>query len=179
MTCWCRLIILRRTFRVNTMSHYQLTSLFLRPLLTRPGGGTLVTISSVLAELGATYLSDYTASKAALLAYHSSLSAELSPTYPNIKTILVTPGQLSTEMFSGLEQNPLQRFFGPVVEVQTLAMKVVKFIDEGRGGLIAEPLYARWISTLDILPVGLQKLFRGLAGVDTAMAGFARRKAKT
>ncbi|MCJ1477410.1 hypothetical protein MMC13_006081 [Lambiella insularis] len=165
-----------KTFRTNTMSHYHLGSLFLPPLLSRPDGGTIVTISSVLAKLGATQLSAYTASKAALLAYHSSLTAELSTASPNIKTILVAPGHLSTELFRGLQQHPVQRFFGPVVEVQALAMKIVTMIDEGRGGVIAEPLYARWISVMDILPVGLQKLLRGLAGVDTAMSGFTGNK---
>lgn len=154
------------------MSHYNLNSLFLPPLLKRPDGGTIVTISSVLAKLGAAQLSAYTASKAALLAYHSSLSAELSSASPNIKTILVAPGHLSTELFNGLQQHPVQRFFGPVVEVQDLAMKIVNTIDEGRGDVIAEPLYARWISIMDLLPVGLQRVFRGLAGIDTAMSGF-------
>ena len=160
-----------KTFRVNTMAQYTLTSLFLRPLLNHPNGGTIVTISSVLAKLGAAHLSAYTASKAALLAYHASISAELS-SHPNIKTILVTPGQLSTEMFSGLHQNALQRFFGPVVEVQDLAVKLVKMIGEGRSGVLSEPAYTRWIALLDVMPVGLSKLMRKAGGIDTAMSTF-------
>ncbi|MCJ1398048.1 hypothetical protein MMC11_001245 [Xylographa trunciseda] len=161
-----------RTFRVNTISHYRLNSLFLPPLLSRPEGGTIVTISSVLGKLGATQLSAYAASKAALLTYHASMTAELSETHPNIKTILVAPGHLSTELFAGLRKTPLQAFLGPAVEVQELAMKIVTMIDAGRGGIIAEPFYARWIFLLEALPVGLQKVFRGLAGIDTAMSGF-------
>lgn len=158
-----------RTFRTNTISQYHLTSLFIPPLLSHPLGGTIVTISSILSKLGASHLSAYTASKAALIAYHASITAELSA-HPKIKTILVTPGQLSTEMFSNVQQGPVANFFGPVVEVQDLAMEIVRMIDQGKGGLIALPTYARWISCLDILPVGLQKLFRDLAGVDAAMA---------
>jgi len=161
-----------RTFRTNTISHYRLNSLFLPPLLSRPDGGTIVTISSVLGKLGATQLSAYAPSKAALLTYHASITAELLETHPNIKTILVAPGQLSTELFAGLRKSPMQAFLGPVVEVQDLAMKIVTMIDAGRGGIIAEPLYARWIFLLEALPVGLQKVLRGLAGVDTAMSGF-------
>ncbi|MCJ1284628.1 hypothetical protein MMC26_003962 [Xylographa opegraphella] len=161
-----------RTFRINTMSHYHLNSLFLPPLLSRPEGGTIVTVSSVLGKLGATRLSAYAASKAALLTYHASITAELSESHPNIKTILVAPGHLSTELFAGLRKNPMQAFLGPVVEVQDLAMKIVNMIDAGNGGIIAEPFYARWIFLLEAFPVGLQKVLRGLAGVDTAMSDF-------
>ena len=161
-----------RTFRINTISHYHLNSLFLPPLLSRPEGGTIVTVSSVLGKLGATQLPAYAASKAALLTYHASMTAEFLETHPNIKTILVAPGHLSTDLFAGLRKNPMQAFLGPVVEVQDLAMKIVSMIDSGNGGIIAEPLYARWIFLLEAFPVGLQKVLRGLAGVDTAMSGF-------
>ena len=67
------------------------------------------------------------------------------------------------------------QFFGPVVEVQNLAMKIVGMVDAGRGGVIAEPAYARWIAWLGILPIGLQKVLRRWA-VDTAMAGFREKK---
>lgn len=159
-------------FNVNTLSHFRLNSLFLPPLLSRADGGTIVTISSVLAHLGASHLSAYAASKAALIAYHSSLSAELSESYPKIKTILVTPGQLSTDMFNGVEQGLIANFFGPVVEVQKLALKLVKMIDQGRGGRLAEPAYARWVPWLAVMPDGVQKMIRRWSGVDTAMLNF-------
>jgi short-subunit dehydrogenase len=161
-----------RSYRANTISHYHLTSLFLKPLLSRPTGGTIVTISSALGYLGASHLSAYCGTKAALIAYHASLTSELQSTNPMIKTILVTSGQLSTELFGSLDQGLIRRFFGPTVEVQTLAMKIKTMVNEGRGGHIAEPGYARWISILDVLPVGVQRVVGRLAGLDSAMAGF-------
>jgi short-subunit dehydrogenase len=130
-----------------------------------------VTISSVLGYLGAAQLSAYTGSKSALLAYHSSLAAEVAD-FPNIKTILVATGQLTTDMFDGVEQNAIRRFFGPLVEVQELAVKIVKMINSGKGGVIAEPAYARWIPWTGVMPVGVQKVLRSLAGLDTAMRTF-------
>lgn len=167
---------LHRTFRINTLSHYHLASLFLPPLLSRPGGGTLVTISSVLAHLGASHLSDYTASKAALIAFHSSLTAELASS-PNIKTILVTPGQLDTGLFAGVQVGRVGRFFGPVVEVGELAVKLVAMIDGGEGGVLAVPAYARWIGWIAVLPYGFQRELREWSGVDRAMAGFGSQNA--
>ena len=170
-----QLTTLYRSFRVNTISHFQLSGLFIPPLRSRKSGGTIVTVSSALGKIGASHLSAYCATKGALLAYHAALEAELSQTNPMIKTILVAPGQLSTELFGSLDQGPIRRFFGPTVEVQELAVKIVKMIDEGKGGVIAEPAYARWMPMLDLLPVGMQKVLRSLAGVDTAMAGFKVR----
>jgi short-subunit dehydrogenase len=88
------------TFRVNLISHFYTLKTFL-PGMLRAGRGTIVTMSSVLGQIGAARLSDYSASKAAITAMHKSLVAELSST-PEIKTILVTPGQLSTPLFNGV-----------------------------------------------------------------------------
>ncbi|KAI4153461.1 MAG: hypothetical protein LQ340_002302 [Diploschistes diacapsis] len=161
-----------RSYAVNTVSQYRLNRFFLDGVKRRAGGGTIVTVSSVLGKLGAARLSAYAATKAALTAYHYSLAAELRETLPKVKLILVAPGRLSTELFSGLEQGPVQRFFGPVVEVSDLAMKIIRMTSEGRGGIIAEPAYARWIGAMEVLPVGVQRILRDLTGVDKAMETF-------
>ena len=145
-------------------------------MLTSNVGGTIVTISSVLGKLGASHLSGYTAAKAGSIAMHASLRAELaSRTAPegaeNIRTILVTPGQLSTPLFTGVK--PPSAFFGPVVEPVELAREIVRMIDSGENGNISMPLYARWTEWLHVLPVGIQKIMRLFSGVDKAMEGFA------
>ena len=175
------LIHFLRTFRTNTISHYHLTSLFLPPLLNRPNGGTLITIASVLGYLGPSQLSAYSGSKAALIAYHNSLSAELaSSSMPknSVKTILVTPGALTTPLFAGLQQNRVRDFFGPMVDVRELAMKIVWMIDQGKGGVIAMPAYARWIAWMGVLPAGLYKLARWASGLDGAIQAMSQRRTK-
>jgi len=128
-----------------------------------------------LGRLGAARLSDYTASKAALIAFHTSLTAELAE-YPFLKTILAVPGHLSTEMFDSLKQDAIAQFFGPVVEPQDLALKLIRMVNAGSGGVLSEPLSARWMSVLDLLPVGIAAVIRRLAGVDSAMATFVKKK---
>jgi NAD(P)-dependent dehydrogenase (short-subunit alcohol dehydrogenase family) len=164
-----------KTFRVNTLSHFNTIRTFLPGMLTSEDGGTIVTVASVLGKLGASHLSDYTASKAALIAMHASFRAELSsPTAPdgagNIRTILVTPGQLSTKLFEGV-QTP-SSFFGPVVEPVELAREIVRMVDTGQSGEISLPLYARYIDWLHVLPAGLARVVRGLSGMDRAMENF-------
>ena len=164
-----------RAFQVNTLSHFHTLQTFLPGMLASPSGGTLVTIASVLGKLGASHLTTYSASKAALIALHASLRAELtSPSHAprgahRIRTILVMPGQLSTPLFAGL-QTP-STFLGPVVEPVELAREIVRTIDAGESGEISVPLYARWVEWLAVLPAGLQRVVRGLSGVDRAMEG--------
>ena len=95
----------------------------------------------------------------------------------SIKTILVAPGTLSTPLFAGLRQNRIRDFFGPTVDVRELAMKIIWMIDQGEGGVIAMPAYARWIAWLGVLPAGLQKLARWSSGVDEAMQALSKREA--
>lgn len=174
---------LERNFRINLLSHYFTVQAFLPGMLGRPEGGTIVTVSSVLGHLGASHLSDYTAAKAGLIAMHASLNAELaflkSGVQPprgadNIRTILVKPGQLSTPLFRGVKTP--SNFFGRVVEPAELAADIVKMVCNGESGVIAAPLYARWIELLGVLPYGLQRIARAMSGVDRAMAGFGNTK---
>ncbi|KAK0280077.1 hypothetical protein LTR35_008227 [Friedmanniomyces endolithicus] len=164
-----------QTLRINTLAHFHTLLTFLPGMLASPTGGTIVTISSVLGKLGASHLADYTASKAALIALHASLRAELaSPMAPEgaerIRTVLVTPGQFSTTLFAGV-QTP-SSFLGPVVEVMELAGEIVRMVDAGESGEIGMPLYARYIEWLHVLPAGLQRVVRKLSGMDRAMEGF-------
>ncbi len=129
-------------------------------------------MSSVLGQIGAAHLTDYAASKAGITAMHKSLAAELSSN-PEIKTILVSPGQLSTPLFNGV-QSP-NSFFGPVLEPVDVAKEVIAAIDAGSSDVLAMPLYARWIDWMNVLPVGAQAIIRKVVGVDRAMKGFVGR----
>ncbi len=140
--------------------------------MVREGKGTIVTLSSVLGQLGAAHLSDYTAAKAGLAAMHKSIAAELAP-YPDIKTVLVSPGQLSTPLFNGVKTP--SSFLGPVLEPVDVAREVIATIDAGSSAVLAMPLYARWIDWMNVLPVGLQAIIRKFSGVDRAMKNFVGR----
>lgn len=121
----------------------------------------------------------YTATKAGLLAFHASLRAELGtstdPAAESIKTILVTPGQLDTPMFQQLKTP--SNFLAPVVPPVDLAKAIVDMIDSGWSGEISLPLYATWGSIIPALPASIQKILKGLSGMDAAMAKFAESRA--
>jgi len=167
-----------RNFNINLVSHFNTIRTFLPGMLASETGGTIVTVASVLGKLGASHLSDYTAAKAGLIAMHTSLSAELKSSTAaegpsGIRTILVTPGQLSTSLFAGMDTP--SSFFGPVVEPVELAREIVRMVDAGESGEISMPFYARWVEWIHVLPVGVQRVARWASGVDTAMQGFGQQ----
>ncbi|EPE07399.1 epidermal retinal dehydrogenase 2 [Ophiostoma piceae UAMH 11346] len=162
-----------RTITTNLLSAFYTLRTFI-PGIARSGyGGTIVTISSVLGELGGVQLSDYAASKAGLTALHRSITAELKTSHPDIRTVLVTLGQLSTPLFYGV-QTP-SSFFAPVVEPVDVAKEIISAIDNGKAGEIGMPFYARWIAWYHVLPVSVQKLARYASGMDRAMSTFVGR----
>lgn len=163
---------IEHNFQVNLLSHFYTLKAFL-PGMVRAGSGTVVTLSSVLGQIGSAHLSDYTAAKAGLTAMHKSLSAELT-VYPDIKTVLVTPGQLSTPLFSGVETP--SSFLGPVLEPVDVAKEIIATIDGGSSAVLALPFYARWIDWMNVAPVGVQAVLRRLSGVDRAMDHFVGRR---
>ncbi|PVI04139.1 NAD(P)-binding protein [Periconia macrospinosa] len=158
-----------QTFRTNTFSHFTTLRTFL-PHMIQERRGTIVTVASVLGHVGAANLASYAASKAALIALHQSLRSELAqnPDADEIKTILVTPGQMGTEMFAGLKTP--SNFLAPVVTPAEIAKDILRLIEKGESGEVAVPLYSKYIQILNVLPVGVQALVRRWSGLDTAVA---------
>ena len=111
----------------------------------------------------------YAPAKAAATALHHALTAELKE-YRNIKTLLVTPGQMSTPLFEGV-RTP-RAVFAPVLEPVDVAKEILAAIEGGLGGEVAMPLYAGWIGVMGVLPYSVQKLLRGSSGADEAMVAF-------
>ncbi|RFU79431.1 short-chain dehydrogenase reductase [Trichoderma arundinaceum] len=158
----------------NLLGPFYCLKTFLPAIIRGGRGGTIVNVSSVIGQLGAAQLTDYAAAKAGITALHKSLTAELRESHPDIRTVLVTPGQLSTPLFYGV-QTP-NGFFAPVVEPVDVTKEIVAAIDGGNGVTAAMPFYARWVDWYNVLPVGVQLIARKLAGVDRGMKTFIGRK---
>ncbi|KAH6885889.1 hypothetical protein B0T10DRAFT_408537 [Thelonectria olida] len=163
-----------KSFSTNLLGPFYCLKTFLPAIIRGGNGGTIVNVSSVIGIVGAAQLTDYAAAKAGISALHRSLSAELRESHPEIRTVLITPGQVSTPLFYGV-QTP-NSFIAPVVEPVEVAKEIVAAIDSGRGATVAMPLYARWIDWYSVLPVGVQVIVRALAGVDRGMKTFIGRE---
>ncbi|KAM3520707.1 hypothetical protein NHJ13051_006696 [Beauveria bassiana] len=163
-----------RSLSTNLLGPFYCLKAFLPAIIRSGNGGTIVNISSVIGHLGAAQLSDYAAAKAGLSAMHRSVAAELRESHPEIKTVLITPGQLSTPLFYGV-QTP-SSFIAPVVEPVEVAKEIVAAIDQGKGVTTGMPLYARWVDWYAVLPAGVQVLARKISGVDRGMRTFIGRR---
>lgn len=162
-----------RSMSTNMLGPFYCIKSFLPAMLRSEVGGTIVNITSVIGHLGAAKLTDYAAAKAGLTAMHKSLTAELRESHPEIKTLLVTAGQLTTPLFHGV-RTP-NSFVAPVVEPVDVCKAVVAAVDAGRAGMIGLPLYARWVDWYNVLPAGVQLVARWVAGVDRGMTTFVGR----
>ena len=71
--------------------------------MAKHNDGMIVTISSVMGLTGSATLSDYAASKHALLGMHESLRLELRKMRKfGIRMVLICPFAVSTGMFAGI-----------------------------------------------------------------------------
>lgn len=73
------------------------------PVMRECGGGTIVNISSVAAELAIPFQSFYSATKAALSSLSSALRGELAPF--GIKVCAILPGDVKTDFTSSRRKN--------------------------------------------------------------------------
>lgn len=82
---------------------------------------------------------DYAATKAAAMAFHEGLSAELKTRYnaPRVRTVIVHPGATTTELFTGFDQGA--PFLMPAQAPESIAEAVVKQILSGRSGQVILP----------------------------------------
>jgi len=168
-----------RTLCTNVHAHFNTLRAFLPGIIASPDGGTVVTISSILAHMTPANLTDYAASKAAVSALHTSLTMEIRQQglTDKVKTILVETGQVDTELFRGVETP--SNFFGPILDTREVAKEIVKLVDNGDGGLVRMPAYARFMDWYMVLPVGLQMVARWATGIDMALGKATRNGSRS
>ncbi|KAL4896571.1 hypothetical protein BDV59DRAFT_108899 [Aspergillus ambiguus] len=159
----------QRTIQTNLLAVFHTCQLFLPRMLSAENGGTIVNVSSVLGQLCAAGLSDYSVSKAGLSALHRTLEAELrtSGDDEKVKMLLIEPGQVATPLFQSVKTP--NAFFAPVLEPVNVAQEIVLAIDDGRAGIIRMPTYAMLVNWYAVLPASIQRLARWLTGIDYAV----------
>ncbi|KAI9724612.1 MAG: hypothetical protein M1828_003635 [Chrysothrix sp. TS-e1954] len=172
---------LELTFAVNTLSHYKLARAFL-PAMIASNHGMVVTMASSASWVTAPRMTEYAASKAAALAFHEGIAAELVATYhaPRVRTVVVNQGYTRTSLFQGFGAD--QPWLVPPLHVDTVAQAVVEQVLSGTSGQIILPgtfklLAAHFRSLPDwythAVRVDLRKLMRDWRGrqVEVPMVG--------
>ena len=120
-----------RTLRVNLGGSFHIARAVV-PALKRRRRGSIVTVSSELALIGAAHLVHYVSAKSAILGFTRALARELAPW--DIRVNCVAPGPVDTEMLGPryrqatyLESLPLHRLGTPMEIAEAIV-----FIAESR-----------------------------------------------
>lgn len=141
----------RFTFDVNTLSHYWMIKEFL-PSLVENNHGMVVTVASTASWVTVPDMVDYAASKAAALAFHEGLAAELPTRHnaPRVRTIVVNQGYTKTALFQGYNNGAT--FLMPTLEVATVADAIVRQVLTGRSGQVICPAMGTALTGLAATP---------------------------
>ncbi len=159
---------LTRTFAVNTLALFRVTKAFL-PSMIEKGGGHVVTIASAAGIVGSPRLSDYSASKFAAVGFDDSLRLEMKRLGYPIRTTLVCPFFVGTEMFSGVKSR--FTFLLPVLRPEYVVERTIKAIYRRRARLVL-PWFVYTTFPLRLLPVRTFDWLVTFFGITTAMDTF-------
>ncbi|PCH40811.1 retinal short-chain dehydrogenase/reductase [Wolfiporia cocos MD-104 SS10] len=167
----------QQTFGANTLAHFWTLKAFL-PGMIEQKKGHIVTMSSVAGMVGMAQMTDYNASKAALISLHESLRYELDHKYktPGIRTTLIVAGHVLTPLFSQVQLPTAwwYRFLVPSLPPVAVAKAVIAALDEQHSRTIFMPFYANFVPFLNSCPSYLRDFGQWLSGCDYAMDEFVK-----
>lgn len=167
----------QQTFSVNTLAHFWTLKAFL-PEMIKQNNGHIINVSSVSGMVGMARLTDYGASKAALINLHESLRYELDHVYnaPKVRTSLVIAGHIMTPLFSTVRQptSLLYKFCFPSLAPVDVAKSVIAALDEQHSRVLYMPFYAHFVPFLHVFPSYLRDLAQWVTGCDYAMKDFVK-----
>ncbi|GAB1606689.1 epidermal retinol dehydrogenase 2 isoform X2 [Argonauta hians] len=118
--------LIQKTMEVNTMAHFWTVKAFL-PAMLKKDHGHVVTVASAAGLLGVNGLTDYCASKFAVVGFEESLRFELEVIgKTGVHTTVVCPFYINTGMFDGVQV----RFphLMPILEPDYVSDKIVEAI---------------------------------------------------
>lgn len=153
-----------KIFAVNTISHWITAKEFV-PNMVKTNHGHIVTIASVASFVVLPKFAEYSATKAAALSFHESLTVELKHIYnaPNVMTTVIHPNFVSTPLISNIEGG-LTKQGVPLLTPEFVATKVTDQIFSKRAGQVIIPQGSTAVSGIRAWPLWLQNTLRNFIG---------------
>ena len=155
----------------NLLSSFWTLKAFLPTMIER-GRGHIITVASVFGYAGVAQLTDYVASKHALIGMHESLRFELDAIHkkPFVRTTLVCPGHMrDTRMFANVQYNDAARVLAPSTTKDAIAARVVEAIRLQESTVIQAPAFVAWSPVLRLLPSFLRDGVQKLLGANESL----------
>ncbi|MEZ4516936.1 MAG: SDR family oxidoreductase [Chloroflexota bacterium] len=162
---------IERTLQVNTLALFWTNRAFL-PAMLEKGEGHLVTIASAGGLLGASKLTDYTASKFAAVGFDEVLRMELARSGSKIQTTVICPYYTDTGMFKGVQSR--FSWLLPILKPENVAGEVINAIEKNRKRVLL-PSTVYLLYPLRLLPVPLFDTFIDILGIPATTDQFVGR----
>ncbi|KAJ3479327.1 hypothetical protein NLI96_g9138 [Meripilus lineatus] len=185
----------QQTFGVNTLAHFWTLKAFLPEMIKKNSGHIVspavsaphlreshslpqVNVASVAGIVGMARMTDYNASKAAVISLHESLRYELDHKYhaPSVRTTLMVPGHIMTPLFSTvrLSQSWLFKFLVPSLAPITVAKHIIAALDDQHSQVIYAPFYVNFTPLLRLMPSFARDFAQWVSGADNGMDDFVK-----
>jgi len=148
---------IRRTFDVNTISHFWTVQAFMPPMLKK-NSGHIVTIASAAGQAGCSQMVDYCASKYAALGFDESLRRELQHLGKDgVRTTVICPYLIDTGMFDGAEPaSGIWKIFANLLPPAYVADSIVNAILDGEQMVILPRRLGSISALKGVMPLWLQ-----------------------
>ena len=135
---------LNKMYKVNVFSPMMITKYVLRDMLLNKTQGSIVHISSISAHTGYKGLAMYASTKGAIEAFSKNTAREWGAL--GIRSNIVCPGFMDTEMSATLSENQKKRIFNrnsmkKPVEVEAVATTVLFLLEQSGKGITGEILH--------------------------------------
>ena len=164
---------IQRTMGVNFFGGCFTLQEFLPAMLSRKSGH-VVTVSSVMGILPGAGLTDYCASKFAVVGFARSLRLELKKlSGGTVKSTLICPFAINTGMFHGIKTN-FQWLF-PILEPRDVAQRIVEAVQYEEEIVVMPALLGLVARIMPILPLCLQDFIGEQCGAMDGMDSFVGR----
>lgn len=157
----------QRTMEVNYLGLVRMTQQFLPEMVGR-NDGQIVNIASTAGYFGMPQMSEYCASKFAVVGLSDSLRMELKlQKKAGVKITVVCPYVISTGMFDGFK--PLR--LNPILDPEKAARKIIRATEKKKPYLFI-PGYLKSLLLFKLFPAALQDWMMLTLGAGKAMEDF-------
>ncbi|KAG0332566.1 hypothetical protein BG004_001197 [Podila humilis] len=138
-----------------------------------------MTISSAMGFMSAPRIADYSASKAAAMAFHEGLQSEIKYLYktPGVKTTLLCCAKIETGMFKGVKER--FPFWTPALEPLEVVREIIESMEQRRGrNQVMLPFFVNFVPLVSVLPIWIGDMATRLCGADKTMNSFVGKLGK-
>lgn len=161
-----------KTFQINVFAPFFLTQSALKSMVKR-NSGQIINICSASSLVGVPKLSDYAASKAAILSMDETIRLELKEMGSKVRTTAICPFYINTGMFDGVRTRfPLLL---PILNPQLVVDRIFKTMSGSEQRVIL-PLFTYSIFLIKILPPFVFDKLLSFFGINSSMEKFKGRE---